>query len=345
MNEAPRGFTRRQILVGLAFAVVSLSALYIVLPSIAGLGDTWRRLDNGEPGWLTAGLILEIASFFCYVALFRGVIGHEAGIGWAQSYRITLASLAATRLLAAGGIGGIALTAWALRREGLRRAVVAQRMATMLILLYAVYMGAVVLSGLGLRIGILSGPSPVAFTLIPAALAGLIIVAGLLIGYFGGELRQVTGRLRHPSGWERLRAALATVPTTLAEGVRGAIATLREHPLNGLWAVGWWGFDIAVLWACMHAFGSPPPAGVIVASYFIGMTANLLPLPGGIGGVEGGMIGALIAFDVPGGLAIVSVLSYRAFSFWLPTIPGAIAYLSILRREPASAATAKAAEA
>ena len=73
-------------------------------------GADERGLDKGEPGWLTAGLFLEIASFFCYVALFRGVIGQEAGIGWAQSYRITLASLAATRLLAAGGIGGIALT-------------------------------------------------------------------------------------------------------------------------------------------------------------------------------------------------------------------------------------------
>jgi putative heme transporter len=335
----PRGVTRKQALIGIAFVALSLGGLYILLPAIAGLGDTWNRLDSGQPGWLTAGLIMEIASFFCYVALFRGVIGQEAGIGWAQSYRITLASLAATRLLAAGGIGGIALTAWALRRERLPATVVATRMATMLVLLYTVYMGAVVISGLGLRIGILSGPSPVAFTLIPAAVAGLIIVAALLIGYFGGELHEATDRLNHPSRWERWRAALSTVPSTLADGVRGAIATLRERPMNGLWAVGWWGFDIAVLWACLHAFGDPPPAGVIVASYFIGMTANLLPLPGGVGGVEGGMIGALIAFDVPGGLAIVSVLSYRAFSFWLPTIPGAIAYFGIVRREPAAATT------
>jgi uncharacterized protein (TIRG00374 family) len=337
MNEAPRGLTRRQLLIGLAFAAVSLGALYILLPAVAGLGDTWRRLDRGEPGWLTAGLILEIASYLCYVALFRGVIGREAGLGWGLSYQVTLASLAATRLLAAGGIGGLALTAWALRREGLRASVVAMRMATMLVLLYAVYMSAVLLAGLGLRTGILSGPNPVAFTLIPAAVAGLVIVAGLLIGYFGGELHEATSRLNHPSRRQRWGAALSTVPTTLAEGVRGAIETLRERPLNGVWAAGWWGFDIAVLWACLHAFGTPPPAGVIVASYFIGMTANLLPLPGGIGGVEGGMIGSLIAFGVPGGLAIVAVLSYRAFAFWLPTIPGVIAYIGILRRVPATA--------
>ena len=51
-----------------------------------------------------------------------------------------------------------------------------------------------------------------------------------------------------------------------ARGIPARIdATLRDRPVDGLWAMGWWGFDIAVLWACMHAFGSPPPLGVIVA--------------------------------------------------------------------------------
>jgi uncharacterized protein (TIRG00374 family) len=93
----------------------------------------------------------------------------------------------------------------------------------------------------------------------------------------------------------------------------------------------WWYFDIFTLWAAFHAFGDPPPFAVLVMSYYVGMFANLLPLPGGIGGVEGGMIGVLIAFGVPSSLAIVAVLTYRAFSFWLPTIPGAIAYFQLRR--------------
>jgi uncharacterized protein (TIRG00374 family) len=59
------------------------------------------------------------------------------------------------------------------------------------------------------------------------------------------------------------------------------------------------------------------------------MLGNLLPLPGGIGGVDGGMIAAFAAFGVDAGLAVVAVLVYRAFTFWLPTIPGAIAYLQL----------------
>ena len=71
-----------------------------------------------------------------------------------------------------------------------------------------------------------------------------------------------------------------------------------------------------------HAFGSPPPFTVIWMAYFVGMLGNLLPLPGGLGGVEGGMIGAFAAFGVDLNLAVLAVLSYRAISFWLPTLPG-----------------------
>jgi uncharacterized protein (TIRG00374 family) len=95
--------------------------------------------------------------------------------------------------------------------------------------------------------------------------------------------------------------------------------------------VGWWAFNIAVLYAAFRAFGSPPPLAVLIQAYFVGMLANLLPLPGGIGGVDGGMIGALVAFGVSGSLALVAVLVYRFFAFWLPTLPGTIAYFQLRR--------------
>jgi uncharacterized protein (TIRG00374 family) len=126
-------------------------------------------------------------------------------------------------------------------------------------------------------------------------------------------------------------ARLATAPASLATGTRTAIDLIREGHWGVLGAVAWWGFDIATLWACFHAFGPAPPVGVVVMAYFLGMLGNLLPLPGGIGGVDGGMIGAFIAFGVSSDLAIVAVLAYRGFAFWLPTVPGAIAYLQLRR--------------
>ena len=113
--------------------------------------------------------------------------------------------------------------------------------------------------------------------------------------------------------------------------MRTAIALVRQRDLGVLGAPAWWGFDMLVLWAMFHAFGSPPPLTVIWMSYFVGTLGNLLPLPGGLGGVEGGMIGAFAAFGVNLDLAVLAVLSYRAISFWLPTLPGAIAYLQLRR--------------
>jgi uncharacterized protein (TIRG00374 family) len=116
--------------------------------------------------------------------------------------------------------------------------------------------------------------------------------------------------------------------------VRDALGVARARDPGLLGASAWWGFDIAVLWACFKAFGEPPPLAALVMAYFVGMLANTLPLPGGIGGVDVGMVGSFVGFDVNASLAIVAVLAYRLFAFWLPTVPGALAYVR-LRREVA----------
>jgi hypothetical protein len=114
-------------------------------------------------------------------------------------------------------------------------------------------------------------------------------------------------------------------------GVRDARALIRRGNPGLLGALMWWGFDIAVLWACFEAFGDAPPAAVLVVAFFVGTLANTLPLPGGIGGVEGGMVGALVAFGTDPGLALLAVLGYRVFAFWLPIAPGVLAYLDLRR--------------
>jgi uncharacterized protein (TIRG00374 family) len=111
--------------------------------------------------------------------------------------------------------------------------------------------------------------------------------------------------------------------------MRDALAHLRSGDPALLGAVLFWAFQVLVLWAAFRAFGDAPPATVLVQAFFCGMLGNLLPMPGGVGGVEGGMIGALVAFGVDGGLAVVAVLVFRAFTFWLPLIPGVIAYFQL----------------
>jgi uncharacterized membrane protein YbhN (UPF0104 family) len=243
-----------------------------------------------------------------------------------------MAGLAATRLFAAAGAGGIALTAWAVRRSGLGARIVACRMIAFLALLYGVYMGTLVICGMGLYLGVFPGPAPFAITVVPAIFGAGVIALFLGVSLLPHDFERLVGRLTSEGGrLGRVARRVAAAPATAATGVRTAISLMRSRDPYVLGAIGWWGFDIAVLWACFHAFGAAPPQAVIVMAYFIGMLGNTLPLPGGIGGVDGGMIGAFSAFGVPVDISIVSVLSYRALAFWLPTLPGAVAYLQLRR--------------
>src|SRR5919201_6133672 len=111
-------FTRRSLLASLAFVVSAVAFLYFVLPKILGLRETWNRIHHGNGWWLAFAVVLEVCSFLSYVALFRAVfVRGDSRIDWRESYQITMAGVAATRLFAAAGAGGVALTAWALRRS------------------------------------------------------------------------------------------------------------------------------------------------------------------------------------------------------------------------------------
>src|SRR3954447_14550905 len=331
--EAPRStFTRKQIVLFLVFTAVAIGLLYGLLPKLAGLEDTWQRIKEGDPLWLGVAFAFEVLSFGGYVMLFRGVFSCEGTeLGWGESYKITMAGLAATRLLAAGGAGGVALTAWALRRAGMSPRTVAARMTAFLVLLYAVFMVVMLLDGIGLRTGLFPGEAPWAVTIAPAALAAVAIALALAMTLVPHDLDRRVHVRTEPTRRARVLRWLATVPATIGDGVRHALELVRTKDPRLLGAIAWWAFDIAVLWACLHAFAASPSIFVVIMAYCVGMLANLLPLPGGMGGVDGGMIGALIAFDVDGGAALVAVLSYRFFAFWLPTIPGAVAYFQLVR--------------
>jgi len=336
-EEMPRVIlTRRQIVAFALFILSGVGFLYFVLPNLAGVGKTLDRIEGGDVWWLALGVVLELLSFAGYVVLFRSVFVRNAHpperVGWMESYEITMAGLVATRLFAAAGAGGVALTAWALRRSGMEPRVVACRMVAFMVLLYVIYAGSLLLDGIGLGIGLFPGGGSFAITIVPAIVAAVLFAMAGATALLPGDLERRLDRWASRSGSAAHWVARAvTVPALAASGVRTAIDLVRSRDPGLLGALAWWGFDISVLWAMFHAFGAAPPFTVIWMAYFVGMLGNLLPLPGGLGGVEGGMIGALAAFGVQLDLAVVSVLSYRAISFWLPTLPGIVAYFQLRR--------------
>jgi uncharacterized membrane protein YbhN (UPF0104 family) len=310
------GISARKAALLVGTAALLVVSLVLLAPAFADLPATWERLRDGRVGWLALALLFAVLSFAGHVILFSGVAGRGGGgrIGLGTSLQINLAANAATRLFASAGAGGIALTAWSMRRSGMSREDVAARLVAFHVLLYAVYMIVLVVGGLGLYLGVLPGGGSFAITVVPAILGAVVIalVASAL------WIQPGEGRVRRLAG-------------PVARGVHDARRLLRAGNPALLGALMWWGFQVAVLWACFEAFGAAPPAGVLAVAFFVGMLANLLPLPGGVGGVDGGMVGALIAFGVEPELALLSVLGYRGFVFWLPIVPGAIAYLTLRR--------------
>ena len=287
------------MLVGAALIVVSLVGLYLLVPKLAGLNQTWGRLDHGDPLWLGAAAGLELVSIVGYAVLFRTVFGRGVPrLDWRVSVQIPLAGIAAIRLLAAAGAGGVAVTVWALGRAGMDSRVIACRIVANLVLQYAVYLGALVVCAM----------------LVPADLER--------------RLRRIESG---PRRWRRLVERLASAPTALGTGARTAVELVRERRPGLLGAIAYWGFDIGALGCSFRAFGGHPAFAVLVLGYFLGALGGLLPLPGGIGGVEGATIGVFAAFGIPGGQALIAVLAYRAISFWLPTLPGIAGYLALRR--------------
>jgi uncharacterized membrane protein YbhN (UPF0104 family) len=303
--------------------------------------DTLRRALGVKPGWVVLGLAFECISLIGYVALLSLVAGRATPrIRTRESAQITLAGAAATRLLPTAGAGGAALALWTLRRTGLASCAAARTLLTFLVVLYSVFLSAIIVSGAALALGLVHASGPPAMGAIPAAGALAAIAACLVLARARsraapGDARDLTGRGRDRR--DRLRSGAHHVGDAVLDACR--LVRSGDHRLAG--AAAYWMFDAAVVWAALHAFGTPPALPVVALAYFVGQVANTLPIPGS---VSGGMAGVLIAFGVHADVALPAVLAYRTIAIWLP-LPAAIAAVPGLRATVARWSREDAAEA
>ncbi len=327
-------FTTRRLVQTVIVVLLLLGCIYFLFPKLVGLGDALSRLDDADPLWIGIAIGFNVLAYATYIALFKAVVGGDAlRLRWVETYEINMAGVAATLLFSAGGAGGIAITYWALRKAGMGRRDVARRMVAFITLHYAFYPLALIVFGILLRTGVLNGKDSVELTIIPAAVAGLLLVGGVLIALIPPDLERRLSPYAH-SEWARsfLKSA-AKVPATVGEGFRFAIG-LFAHPSRGglavLGAAGFWAASIGVLWASFHAFGVHVPLAVVVQGFFLGMVANLFPLaPAGVGAVDAGMIGAFVLFGIPETTVFPAILVFRLVAFWMPIPPGIIAFFQL----------------
>jgi uncharacterized protein (TIRG00374 family) len=118
----------------------------------------------------------------------------------------------------------------------------------------------------------------------------------------------------------------------VGDGVEEALILLREGNLILLLGmVAYLVFDVLILWAGFRAFGASPPFAILWIAYLIGELGGLIPVPGGIGGVDAGLVGTLALYGVPLTAATSAVLAYRAIALWVPSVFGAAAFVTLRR--------------
>ena len=292
---------RRLITVGLLLVAGGTAIL-----AVPGLHDAARRASSANLALLAGAVGLELASCVSFLAIFRRFF---AELPAPEARRLAWIEMGSGALLPGGGVGSLAAGGMLLRRGGMSLRQIVEKSSGLFFLTSGTNVLALEGGAVLLALGVGGSPNGLPLTVIPAALgvAGVVLVLAIPRSRWhrGGQSRAVG---------------------SVVDGIRHAELELVRPHWRLLGALGYLGFDIAVLGLTCAGVGHPVGVPALVLAYIIGYAANTLPVPGGIGVLEGGLVGALVLYGAPAMPATAAVLLYHTIAFWIPSLGGAIAY-------------------
>ena len=298
---------------GIIWAAALLLLLLAIGLAIPDLRSVLKRAAKAEPSWLIVGVALEVLSCLGYVATVRLVLRRGPR---REVRQLAWAEMAFGAVVPIGGAGGLAVGAWAMRAWNLPWRLIASRSAVIFLLTSAINVAVLALSGIAFALGIGAGGKDVR----PRAHSG------------GGRDRHA-GSLRCPARARAARRAPSPQQPDRARavpdgrlGARTPVAVVRGGDWRLLGSVAYLLADIAVLWVCLRAVGTTPPLMAVVVGYQIGYMANLIPVPGGVGVLEGGLLGALLLYGLPAAPTAAAVVLYHAIALWVPALGGTVGF-------------------
>jgi uncharacterized protein (TIRG00374 family) len=333
----------RKTLVGHAlkwgFVAVSMGILiHVVLLALPGLKKSAAALNHLHPAWVLVAVILEVGSNLTLAELYRQTLLELGGpaITYKKALVVSMGGFTVGRVLPGGGA-----TAGVFMARGLTALEVPAAAATSSVLIGGL-LGMAVL-GIIVAVGALTtlfrGELPTGYLIgIPLASGGLagFLVLVVKILRSEGVRNRVFGSVERLIGAFRVRVDL-TVARGFVEEVAQALPDLRKLAVPAMWSAANWLLDALALWVLFFGFGYRMHIGILLIGYGVANLVNGLPItPGGLGLVEAGLAGVYVAFGVPSGVAVVTVLAYRLVSFWLPVAAGVPAYLKGAGRKPRS---------
>jgi len=309
---------RRRLRSGLVSAAVLSVLLGGLVLAIPGLGTVGHRVAHLRWGWVVLAGGLELASCVGYVLAFQGIF---SDIPARFAALVAAAEQAFGAVVPVGGAGGIAAGGWLLSRAGMPVRLIAERSAILFLLTSAINVVTLVLAGSGLAIGLFAGPHDLALSALPASVGVAVLALFLALALRGSGGTADGGSLASRALRATAGASASTLRAIQRPGWRlaiGALAFLLS--------------DIAVLWLTIHALGYDVPVAPLLLAYLIGYLATAIPIPGGLGVLDGGLAAALLLYHVPAPAALGGVLLYHALALWIPALSGTVGFIAAQRQ-------------
>ena len=307
---------RRSLRNGFITLVLAGALVVGLLLGVPGLKGVARTVSNMKVQWVVVAVVLELLSCASYVLAFLQVFERAP---LRVGARVALSEEAFGAAVSLGGVGSLAVGGWLMVERGAPARRIAQRSAVLFLYTSAINVITLILAGVGLFLG-LPGPSNPLLSIVPAVVGALVLLLCLLLPrYVDGIVQRIRpGRLH-------------TFLTETAASVRDTKRLTFRPDWRIVGAIGYLWFDIAVLFACFAAAGQTPPLAPVVLAYQIGYLSNFIPVPGGIGVLDGSMIGMLVLYGVGGNVATAATLVYHAIALWVPALWGTAAFVLLQR--------------
>lgn len=309
----------------LLVAVILVAFAFLVYRLRSEIGTAFHRVTLGGLVYLPAALAAEAVSFLTYAEVqHRLLAAGGAHMGHRTVATLTVAATGIANLLPGGTAPSSGWLVTQYRRHGV----------PLPLALWAVLSG-----------GFVAGVCVLLILLVGAFVAGLIgpwvfvgllailggaAVAGVLVMHHLPTVRRWLERDRRLPGLGRARRALRHI---------GDVGSFRATVPGGAQvyalSVANWILDVAVLAAGFAVLNLPVPWRALLFAYAAAQVAGALaPVPGGIGFVEGGMIGALTLAGTSAGAAVVATVVYRLVTTLGMAGIGSLALVIVHHREP-----------
>lgn len=313
----------------LAIVIVAAAVWFLVLPQFADAEASFAAIEKLSVPLVLAAFALQALSLMSYSALTGVVLGWRRLRYWTL-LRIDLSDLAVNHTAPGGGaVAGVARFRLFVS-EGIaaRNALAA---ATVQISISNLALAAVFLIGMVFTVAEVRA-HPANYVLAGGVVVLLLAAIVFAVWMLMARTARVTGFARAVG--RRIPVLGEERAAQFVKSLAGSLRLLGRDRRRMMWAwvfaAGNWLLDAASLWVMLAAFGEPIGIGPLLTVYGVGSVLALLPLtPGGLGLVEGVMVPAMIGFGVPHSAALLGVIGYRLFEYWMPIPVGGLAYLSL----------------